>query len=84
MRRVDRERKGEEGQDQFALEGTGRLGVGRACLLKGHVTQVTWKSSIIIIIIIALARTLSTVLSRQGETDQPCFVSDFSGITLPH
>ena len=32
--------------------------------------------------LIALARTLSTTLNRYGKSEQPCLVSDFSGITL--
>jgi hypothetical protein len=31
---------------------------------------------------IALARTSSTILTRQGESEQPCLVPDFSGIAL--
>jgi hypothetical protein len=30
--------------------------------------------------LIALARTSSTILKRQGESRQPCLVPDFSGI----
>ena len=30
--------------------------------------------------LIVLARTLSTILNRKGESGQPCVVPDFSGI----
>lgn len=36
------------GKGQFSSAGRGRLGVGRACLLKGHGTQVTRVARIII------------------------------------
>ena len=32
--------------------------------------------------LITIARTLSTILKRYGESGQPCFVPDFSGISL--
>ena len=32
--------------------------------------------------LIALARILSTILHRYGESGQPCLIPDFSGITL--
>lgn len=46
-RRVERER--EEGQDQLASVGKGRLGVLRACLLKEEGTQLTGQASMITI-----------------------------------